>query len=86
MKLRWWWLLACGNDAFKSIPVSVCVSYIYTVTYNVFNEFNYHVAKPLKIRFRKQILFIYPVLEMDFLQAMDYVLIVVLALTYTHMI
>ena len=56
------------------------------MTYNVYNEFNYHVAKTLKIRFRKQILFIYPVLEIDFLQALDYVLIVVLALAYTEMI
>jgi len=56
------------------------------VTYNVFNEFNYHVAKTLKIRFRKHFLFIYPVLEMDFLQTMVYVLNVVLALAYTQMI
>ena len=64
------------------MPVSVCVSYIYTVTYNVFNEFNYHVAKTLKIRFKKHFLFIYPVLEIDLLHTRVYVLNVVLALAY----
>ena len=53
VNLRWWELLDCGNDAFKSVTVCICVSYIYTVTYNVFNEFNYHVAKTLEIRFKK---------------------------------
>ena len=74
------------NDAFKPIPVSACVSYIYTVTYNVYNEFNYHVAKTLKIPFRNLYLFIYPVLEIDFLQTMVYVLNVVIALAYTQVI